>query len=172
MPARKAETVAWASPGEARNPLAIAGRLGRYMSIATGPMAVSDPSRTTRPQGVRSTGEVADMPLLNGLTVPVFPVPAGADFLLTAPLRGSVHMSAMESQMPPVQKAAVNGIEIAYYEVGRGNGVPVIFCHGFPELAFSWRHQLKGFEAAGRWAIAADGRGYGLTSCPSEVTDY
>jgi pimeloyl-ACP methyl ester carboxylesterase len=72
-------------------------------------------------------------------------------------------MSAMESQMPPVQTAAVNGIEVAYYEVGPREGVPVIFCHGFPELAFSWRHQLKAFEAAGRWAIAADGRGYGLT---------
>jgi pimeloyl-ACP methyl ester carboxylesterase len=81
-------------------------------------------------------------------------------------------MSAMESQMPPVQKAAVNGIEMAYYEVGPRTGVPVIFCHGFPELAFSWRHQLKAFEAAGVWAIAPDQRGYGLTSCPGEVTDY
>ena len=81
-------------------------------------------------------------------------------------------MSAMESQMPPVQKAAVNGVELAYYEAGPRTGVPVIFCHGFPELAFSWRHQLKAFEAAGVWAIAPDQRGYGLTSCPSEVTDY
>ncbi len=81
-------------------------------------------------------------------------------------------MSAMESRMPPVQRAAVNGIEVAYYEVGPRQGVPVIFCHGFPELAFSWRHQLRAFEAAGRWAIAPDQRGYGLTSCPAEVTDY
>jgi len=81
-------------------------------------------------------------------------------------------MSAMESQMPPVQKAAVNGVEIAYYEAGPRTGVPVIFCHGFPELAFSWRHQLKAFDAAGVRAIAPDQRGYGLTSCPSEVTDY
>jgi pimeloyl-ACP methyl ester carboxylesterase len=81
-------------------------------------------------------------------------------------------MSAMESQMPPVQRAAVNGVEIAYYEAGPRTGVPVIFCHGFPELAFSWRHQLKAFEAAGVWAIAPDQRGYGLSSCPTEVTDY
>jgi pimeloyl-ACP methyl ester carboxylesterase len=78
----------------------------------------------------------------------------------------------MESQMPPVQRAAVNGVEIAYYEAGPRTGVPVIFCHGFPELAFSWRHQLKAFEAAGVWAIAPDQRGYGLSSCPTEVTDY
>jgi pimeloyl-ACP methyl ester carboxylesterase len=81
-------------------------------------------------------------------------------------------MSAMERQMPPVKRAAVNGIDLAYYEVGPREGVPVIFCHGFPELAFSWRHQLKAFDAAGRWAIAPDQRGYGQTSRPDAVTDY
>ena len=82
-------------------------------------------------------------------------------------------MSALARQMPPVQHAAVNGVDMAYYEVGpRGQGVPIVFCHGFPELAFSWRHQLKACEAAGRWAIAPDQRGYGLTSAPEAVTDY
>ena len=81
-------------------------------------------------------------------------------------------MSAVESQMPPVKRASVNGIEMAYYEAGPREGVPVILCHGFPELAFSWRHQLKAFEAAGRWAIAPDQRGYGLSSRPEAVTDY
>ena len=81
-------------------------------------------------------------------------------------------MSALESQMPPVQRAQVNGIEMAYYEAGPREGVPVILCHGFPELAFSWRHQLKAFADAGRWVIAPDQRGYGLTSRPEAVTDY
>ena len=81
-------------------------------------------------------------------------------------------MSALARQMPPVQHAKVNGIDMAYYEVGPRKGVPIIFCHGFPELAFSWRHQLKACEAAGIWAIAPDQRGYGLTSCPEAITDY
>ncbi len=81
-------------------------------------------------------------------------------------------MSALETQMPPVKYADTNGVRMAYYEVGPRTGVPVIFCHGFPELAFSWRHQLKAFEAAGRWAIAPDERGYGLTSRPAAVEDY
>ncbi|KQW72144.1 epoxide hydrolase [Phenylobacterium sp. Root77] len=81
--------------------------------------------------------------------------------------------SALARQMPPVQHAKVNGIDMAYYEVGpRGQGVPLIFCHGFPELAFSWRHQLAACEAAGVWAIAPDQRGYGLSSRPEAVTDY
>jgi pimeloyl-ACP methyl ester carboxylesterase len=75
--------------------------------------------------------------------------------------------------MPPVQYADVNGVRMAYYEVGpRGRGTPVVFCHGFPELAFSWRHQLKSMADAGRWAIAPDQRGYGLTSRPETVEDY
>lgn len=81
-------------------------------------------------------------------------------------------MSALARQMPPVKHAQVNGIDMAYYEVGPREGVPIIFCHGFPELAFSWRHQLKACEAAGRWAIAPDQRGYGLTSRPEGVENY
>ncbi|MDP3593375.1 MAG: alpha/beta hydrolase, partial [Phenylobacterium sp.] len=46
-------------------------------------------------------------------------------------------MSALARQMPPVKHAQVNGIDMAYYEVGPREGVPIIFCHGFPELAFS-----------------------------------
>ena len=81
--------------------------------------------------------------------------------------------TALARQMPPVQHAKVNGIDMAYYEVGpRGQGVPLIFCHGFPELAFSWRHQLAACEAAGVWAIAPDQRGYGLTEGPAAVADY
>lgn len=81
-------------------------------------------------------------------------------------------MSALETQMPPVKRAQVNGIEMAYYEAGPRDGTPVILCHGFPELAFSWRHQLKALAAAGRWVIAPDQRGYGLSSRPQTVTDY
>ncbi|MHB8530546.1 MAG: alpha/beta fold hydrolase [Caulobacteraceae bacterium] len=74
--------------------------------------------------------------------------------------------------MPPPSHAAVNGISMAYWQSGPGRGVPVILCHGFPELAFSWRHQLAACQAAGRWAIAPDQRGYGLTSRPEAVEDY
>ena len=81
-------------------------------------------------------------------------------------------MSALERQMPPVTRAQVNGIGMAYYEAGPREGVPVILCHGFPELAFSWRHQIKALGDAGRWVIAPDQRGYGLSSRPEPVADY
>jgi len=76
------------------------------------------------------------------------------------------------TEMPPVQRAKVNGIELAYYEAGPRQGVPVVLCHGFPELAFSWRHQIRALADAGRWVIAPDQRGYGGSSRPEPVTDY
>ncbi|MEG9861235.1 MAG: alpha/beta hydrolase [Parvularculales bacterium] len=66
-----------------------------------------------------------------------------------------------------------NGLRMAVYE--QGNGLPVIFCHGFPELAYSWRHQLPALSNAGYRAIAPDQRGYGATGGPREeaaVPDY
>jgi pimeloyl-ACP methyl ester carboxylesterase len=81
-------------------------------------------------------------------------------------------MSAPPIDMPEAQRAPVNGIEMAYYEAGPRGGAPVILCHGFPELAFSWRHQIKALAEAGRWVIAPDQRGYGLSSRPEAVTDY
>jgi epoxide hydrolase A/B len=65
-----------------------------------------------------------------------------------------------------------NGIDMAVYEAGPKDGVPVVLCHGFPELAYSWRHQLPALAAAGFRAIAPDQRGYGRTSRPEAVTDY
>ncbi|HEY8572564.1 alpha/beta hydrolase [Phenylobacterium sp.] len=81
-------------------------------------------------------------------------------------------MSALETMMPPVQHASVNGVELAYYEAGPRTGTPIVLCHGFPELAFSWRHQIKALADAGRWVIAPDQRGYGLSSRPEAVADY
>jgi len=63
-----------------------------------------------------------------------------------------------------------NGINMAVHELG--DGPPVILLHGFPELAFSWRHQLSALANSGYRAIAPDQRGYGLTDAPPNVEDY
>jgi pimeloyl-ACP methyl ester carboxylesterase len=65
---------------------------------------------------------------------------------------------------------AVGDISLAVTE--EGGGAPVILVHGFPELAYSWRHQLPALAEAGLRAIAYDQRGYGGSSKPEEVTDY
>ncbi|RJF87534.1 alpha/beta hydrolase [Oleomonas cavernae] len=74
------------------------------------------------------------------------------------------------SALPPPRFVAANGIRMAVYE--QGKGLPVVLCHGFPELAYSWRHQLPALAAAGFRAIAPDQRGYGLTDRPAAVEAY
>lgn len=67
----------------------------------------------------------------------------------------------------------VNGVELEVFEAGIENrGKPIILCHGFPELAFSWRHQIPALFKAGYHVIVPNQRGYGNSSCPSEVTAY
>ena len=56
--------------------------------------------------------------------------------------------------------------------VERGEGDPVVLLHGFPELAFSWRHQLPALANAGHHAIAPDLRGYGDSDRPEGVDAY
>lgn len=53
-----------------------------------------------------------------------------------------------------------------------GEGPAVVFCHGFPDLACTWRHQLPVVAAAGFRAIAPDQRGYGASSRPQRVDAY
>jgi len=76
----------------------------------------------------------------------------------------------MCGNFPEPRFIQTNGIRMAVYE--QGCGVPVVFCHGFPELAFSWRFQLPALAAAGFRAIAPDQRGYGKTDKPAAVEDY
>ncbi len=76
----------------------------------------------------------------------------------------------MPGTFPEPRFIETNGIRMAVYE--QGSGLAVILLHGFPELAFSWRHQLPALAAAGYRAIAPDQRGYGQTDCPDHVDDY
>jgi len=53
-----------------------------------------------------------------------------------------------------------------------GSGPAVVLCHGFPELAYSWRHQFAPLVSAGFRVLAPDQRGYGGSGCPEEVEAY
>ncbi|MEC3918317.1 alpha/beta fold hydrolase [Nocardia sp. CDC160] len=65
---------------------------------------------------------------------------------------------------------AANGIELKVVE--HGTGVPVVFCHGFPELGFSWRHQVFALAEAGFRTLTPDMRGYGGSSRPERIDQY
>ncbi|HEV2563104.1 MAG TPA: alpha/beta hydrolase [Rhizomicrobium sp.] len=76
------------------------------------------------------------------------------------------------TDFPEPTMIKTNGIDMAVYEMGPKDGLPVVMCHGFPELAYSWRHQMPALAAAGFRAIAPDQRGYGRTSRPEKIEDY
>ncbi len=63
-----------------------------------------------------------------------------------------------------------NGVDLHVVEAG--SGPPIILCHGFPELSYSWRHQLPALAAAGYRVVAPDQRGYGRSSKPEAIDDY
>lgn len=76
-------------------------------------------------------------------------------------------------EMPPLQYAQVNGIRMGFYEAGpKTDTPPLVLCHGWPEIAFSWRHQIKALSEAGVRVIAPDQRGYGATDRPESVEAY
>ena len=72
--------------------------------------------------------------------------------------------------LPAPTMVPTNGINMAVYE--QGTGPAVIFCHGFPELAFSWRNQLSAVAEAGFHALAPDQRGFGMTGGPEDPMQY
>jgi pimeloyl-ACP methyl ester carboxylesterase len=70
----------------------------------------------------------------------------------------------------PERLISANGIELNVLE--EGEGPLVVLCHGFPELAYSWRHQIPALSAAGFRVLAPDMRGFGRSSAPSEIEAY
>jgi alpha-beta hydrolase superfamily lysophospholipase len=80
------------------------------------------------------------------------------------------HALCRAADSPQSKMVATGGIHLAVYEAGEGPAV--VLCHGFPELAYSWRYQLPALGAAGYHVIAPDQRGYGASDRPADVKEY
>ena len=63
-----------------------------------------------------------------------------------------------------------NGVRL--HVVEEGEGPLVLLCHGWPELAHSWRHQIPALAEAGYRVMAPDMRGFGASDAPAAVEDY
>jgi pimeloyl-ACP methyl ester carboxylesterase len=72
--------------------------------------------------------------------------------------------------MPSSRTISANGIEIFLLE--QGEGPLVVLCHGWPELSYSWRHQIPAIAAAGYHVVAPDMRGFGRTGAPADIAAY
>ncbi|KAL5701324.1 hypothetical protein ACHQM5_026671 [Ranunculus cassubicifolius] len=54
----------------------------------------------------------------------------------------------------------------------KGEGPVILFLHGFPQLWYSWRHQILSLSAQGYKAVAPDLRGCGDTDAPPSSDSY
>jgi pimeloyl-ACP methyl ester carboxylesterase len=75
--------------------------------------------------------------------------------------------------LPITEHAARSRRHTSFYlACGAAQATPIIFLHGWPELAISWRHQLPVFAGLGFRAVAPDMRGYGRSSIYQRHEDY
>ncbi|MGO9507223.1 MAG: alpha/beta fold hydrolase [Mycobacterium sp.] len=65
-----------------------------------------------------------------------------------------------------------NGVQLRVIEAGDRGAPVVVLAHGFPELAYSWRHQISTLAEAGYHVLAPDQRGYGGSSRPDAIEAY
>lgn len=79
-----------------------------------------------------------------------------------------------ENALPGWRRVPTNGIAMAASVVPAADATrpTVLLLHGFPELAFSWRHQIHALAAAGYGVIAPDLRGYGDTGPQGALDSY
>jgi len=68
------------------------------------------------------------------------------------------------------REVEANGLRMRIAD--HGEGPLVLLCHGFPEAAYAWRHQLIALADEGYRAVAPDLRGFGCTDAPAEVEAY
>ncbi|MGD8417579.1 MAG: alpha/beta hydrolase [Pseudomonadales bacterium] len=78
----------------------------------------------------------------------------------------------MKTPFPEPRLIDTNGVTLETYCAGPEDGRAVVLCHGFPEHAFSWRHQVPVLADAGYHVIVPNQRGYGHSSRPDAVEDY
>ncbi|QGZ38256.1 pimeloyl-ACP methyl ester carboxylesterase [Pseudoduganella flava] len=74
--------------------------------------------------------------------------------------------------MPEFRERCIVANGIHQHVTEAGSGPVVLLCHGFPEVGYSWRHQLRALADAGFHAIAPDMRGYGRTDVPQPTEQY
>ena len=73
---------------------------------------------------------------------------------------------------PTERTIETNGVRLHTVEAGERGAPVVVLAHGFPELAYSWRHQIPALAAAGYHVLAPDQRGYGRSTRPQNIPDY
>lgn len=82
-------------------------------------------------------------------------------FEMTSPTPGS-----------PVQHRQISANDVSLHVIDQGQGPAVLFIHGFPDTAETWRNQMSAVADAGYRAVALDLRGFGTSDAPADHRLY
>lgn len=112
------------------------------------------------------------------------PLPAPIEELDDSPLVRSVARTLARGRRKPRAAAELaptevrhgyaqlSDVKLHYAEAGPSNGPLVVLLHGYPELWYSWRHQIPFLAQRGYRVVAPDMRGYNLSDKPPGVGAY
>ncbi len=77
-----------------------------------------------------------------------------------------------DDTFPPAQRVDVGGAHLSVHAAGPEDGPLVVLLHGWPELAWSWKHQIRPIAALGFRVLAPDSRGFGASDAPDDPAAY
>ncbi|MEU9065016.1 alpha/beta hydrolase [Streptomyces sp. NPDC048430] len=83
-----------------------------------------------------------------------------------------VSATSAPSDPLPLRRAQVEANGASFHVIEQGEGPAVLFVHGFPDTAETWRSQMRAVAEAGYRAVAFDMRGFGASYAPSGVGLY
>jgi soluble epoxide hydrolase/lipid-phosphate phosphatase len=65
-----------------------------------------------------------------------------------------------------------NNHKTSFLTAGPKSGPLLIFVHGWPGIAETWKRQIETFASLGFYVVAPDTRGYGYSSVSNTISDY
>ncbi|KAK4773170.1 hypothetical protein SAY87_028189 [Trapa incisa] len=103
-----------------------------------------------------------------------------AKYILSSSLRAQVYRTRYKDSIPDRYRIAMETIEhrtvkvngVSMHVAEKGEGPLVLLIHGFPELWYTWRHQILALASLGYRAIAPDLRGFGESDAPPSPSSY
>jgi pimeloyl-ACP methyl ester carboxylesterase len=72
----------------------------------------------------------------------------------------------------PLRRAQIQANGASFHVIQQGEGPAVLFCHGFPDTAETWRSQMRALAQSGYHAVALDMRGFGESFAPTDASLY
>ena len=83
---------------------------------------------------------------------------------------------SVTDRFPEPEHVRVGDINLAVYRMGpdpdKVDKPTLLFLHGFPEIAYSWRHVMAAMAREGYPVVAFDMRGYGASDVPDAIEAY